>query len=315
MNFEVFLINPLVTHSNRNCGIRKVKNDKKDAIDIAKLAKYQDIKFSTYSDHALYTLRSLCRQYYSLMDSRSAYKIKLSSELRIFFPGYHKVFANITGNTSMAILTNYPTPQSILDTSKETLISLIKDVSKKGIDWANSAYCKLITAANNASILGLKHSGSSIIIKSHLSLINEFDSQINALLKEIESFVSADSFPLKARKNLKLLMSITGMGFISAVTVLSEIGHFDDFLKPKHLVAFFGVDPAVNQSGKFKGDKMKMSKRGTRFGRRALYAITLACIRKKRNGVPNNAVFMNTIRQKANLRKRRSQLVLSCINF
>ena len=49
-------------------------------------------------------------------------------------------------------------------------------------------------------------------------------------------------------------------------------------------VAFFGVDPAVNESGKLKGDRVKMSKRGTRLGRRALYAAALASILTKRNG-------------------------------
>lgn len=70
-------------------------------------------------------------------------------------------------------------------------------------------------------------------------------------------------------------MSIPGVGFISAATILTEIGDFQGFLKPKQLVAYFGVDPSVNKSGKFKSDTDKISKRGTRFGRRALYAIAL----------------------------------------
>jgi transposase len=38
LGFEVFVINPLITNSTKNSGIRKVKNDKKDAKRIAKLA-------------------------------------------------------------------------------------------------------------------------------------------------------------------------------------------------------------------------------------------------------------------------------------
>nr|WP_312890952.1 transposase [Clostridium thailandense] len=52
--------------------------------------------------------------------------------------------------------------------------------------------------------------------------------------------------------------------------MLTERGDLKNFVKPKQLVAYFGLDPAVNESGKFKSDKQKMSKRGTRIGRRAL---------------------------------------------
>ncbi len=185
MRFEVFIINPLITHSNRNSGVRKVKNDKKDAISIAKLAKYQDINYTSYSDQALHTLRSLCREYYSLIDSRSAYKIKLSSSLRLYFPGYHKVFSDITGATSLAVLESYPSPQDILNAPEEDLISLIGSVSRKRVEWARDIYHKLIQAANNAMVMGLNHCSSNTVIKSHLNIIREFDRNIEAIEAEM----------------------------------------------------------------------------------------------------------------------------------
>lgn len=308
MQFEVFIINPLITHSNRNSGVRKVKNDKKDAISIAKLAKYQNIKYTSYSEQTLNTLRSLSRQYYSLSDSRSAYKIKLSSALRLYFPGYHKVFSDITGNTSFAVLEAYSTPQDILNTHKEDILSLIASVSKKGVDWAEDIYNKLINAANNSMVMGLNCPGAHIVIKSHINIIREFDHNIEALKAEMKAFTSSKNFSLKATKNLELLSSIHGIGYISAVSILSEIGDFELFPKPKHLVAFFGVDPAVNQSGKFKGDMMKLSKRGTRFGRRSLYTVALASIRKKRNGLPNNPVLLDYYNVKCASKKKKVAL-------
>lgn len=308
MRFEVFIINPLITHSNRYSGIRKVKNDKKDAISIAKLAKYQDFNYTSYSDQTLHTLRSLCREYYSLRDSRSAYKIKLSSALRLYFPGYHKVFSDITGNTSLAVFERYPSPKDILNAPEQDLVSLIGSASRKGVKWAKDTYKKLIQTANNAMVMGLNHCCSITLIKCHLNIIREFDRNIEAVLAEMEAFTESENFSLKARKNLKLLSSISGMGFLSAVTILSEIGNFEQFPKPKHLVAFFGIDPAVNQSGKFNADKMKMSKRGTKFGRRALYAVVLACIRNNKNGLPNNSVLRKYYIQKCESKKKKVAL-------
>ncbi|WP_432409310.1 IS110 family transposase [Wukongibacter sp. M2B1] len=44
--FEVSILNPLITDSNKNQGIRKVKSDKKDALRIAKTAYTNDLKTS-----------------------------------------------------------------------------------------------------------------------------------------------------------------------------------------------------------------------------------------------------------------------------
>ena len=104
-------------------------------------------------------------------------------------------------------------------------------------------------------------------------------------------------------------MSVPGVGFISAVTILTEIGDFEGFLKPKQLVAYFGIDPSVNESGKFKSDKDKMSKRGTRFGRRALYAVALASIRTKRNGEANNKILLDYYKDNLNGKKKKVALV------
>ncbi|TFG95204.1 MAG: hypothetical protein E4H13_13715 [Calditrichales bacterium] len=35
-----------------------------------------------------------------------------------------------------------------------------------------------------------------------------------------------------------------------------------------YTISFFGVDPTVKESGKFKGNQNRMSKRGTKLGRR-----------------------------------------------
>ncbi|SHH96629.1 Transposase [Clostridium grantii DSM 8605] len=90
--FETFVINPLVTNSNKNKSIRKVKNDKNDALSIAKLGKYEDIKVSSDSDINIFTVKLLIRDYYKLIDTRSQFKKKLSNSLYMAFSGYQKVF-------------------------------------------------------------------------------------------------------------------------------------------------------------------------------------------------------------------------------
>lgn len=101
--FDAFIINLLITNSNKNLDIRKVKNDKKDALNIAKICKYQNVKLSSNFDIDLYALKLLEREYYKLTDTKSTYKKKLSNDLRIMFPGYCNIFSDVTSKTSLEI--------------------------------------------------------------------------------------------------------------------------------------------------------------------------------------------------------------------
>lgn len=311
-NFDnTFVINPLVTNCNKNGDIRKVKNDKKDALSIAKIGKFQDIKLSQSVSLDIFLLRSLIREYYKLTDNCSDFKKKLSADLRVTFPNYHTIFSDTTSNSSIAILSEYPTPQSILEAPKETIIDILLAKSRKGLKWSEKIYSKLIDAAKDATIIGLPLSGLSFKITSSIKFIQTFQQQISKLLKEIENLINATDFPNQIKKNIDLVDSIPGIGSLTAITLIAEIGDIDGFIKPKHLVAFFGIDCSVNESGKFKGNQNKISKRGTRIGRRALYAVALASIRSSRNGVPINKVLLGYYQ--TNLKGKKAKVALVAI--
>jgi len=311
-NFDnTFVINPLVTNCNKNGDIRKVKNDKKDALSIAKIGKFQDIKLSQSVSLDIFLLRSLIREYYKLTDNCSDFKKKLSADLRVTFPNYHTIFSDTTSNSSIAILSEYPTPQSILEAPKETIIDILLAKSRKGSNWSEKIYLRLIAAAKDATVIGLPLSGLSFKITSSIKFIETFQQQISKLLKEIENLINATDFPNQIKKNIDLVDSIPGIGSLTAITLIAEIGDIDGFIKPKHLVAFFGIDCSVNESGKFKGNKNKISKRGTRIGRRALYAVALASIRSSRNGIPINKVLLKYYQ--TNLKGKKAKVALVAI--
>ena len=111
----------------------------------------------------------------------------------------------------------------------------------------------------------------------------------NTILELIDDDKKQD-IPILAL-TLELLCSIPGIGLITAATILAEVGDFSAFQKPQKLVAYFGIDPSVNQSGKFEGNQNKMAKRGSRFLRRVIYTSALSNIRKKRNGELCNSVL------------------------
>lgn len=128
---DVFIINPLITNSNKNNSIRKVKNDKKDALSIAQIGKFQNIKYSSNIDLDYYLLKSLVREYYKLRDDCSQYKKRLSADLRVTFPNYNKVFRDTCSKTSLVLLNEYPSPLLIVDAPKGKIIELLKRIQEE----------------------------------------------------------------------------------------------------------------------------------------------------------------------------------------
>lgn len=53
-------------------------------------------------------------------------------------------------------------------------------------------------------------------------------------------------------RQIHLLQTIPGVGFLCAVTLACEIGDFHAFRRPKQLYSYFGLDPAVK---KYSSDK------------------------------------------------------------
>ena len=94
-------------------------------------------------------------------------------------------------------------------------------------------------------------------------------------------------------KQIHLIETFKGASFLSAVSLMGEIGDFSAFTKPKQLFAYFGLDPAVKQSGKFEGTKVQMSKRGSAIARRVIHVLTLQSISTSRTGEAKNPVLMD----------------------
>ena len=84
-------------------------------------------------------------------------------------------------------------------------------------------------------------------------------------------------------KDLAIVMSIPGIGFVSASVILSEIGNYHDFKTPEQLAKWCGLNPGENESaGKKK--KCGITKRGSKHIRVVLVqaAQTLSNMKKTR---------------------------------
>ena len=284
------VINPIITKNSTNMNIRKVHNDRFDSQKAALAGLKPDLKVSLMPSDLTLNCRNLCREYYGLMDNRSAYVNKLQGELRMAFPQYLGIFSKVTTNTSLVLLETYTSPAAFIEADKQEIIDTIRSTARFGLTYAQNKYNAIIQAANEADEFGYIIDSNIKRIRLYIRFIRKYDEEISRILASMHELVDANEDTAFVRQ-IHLIETFKGAGFLSAVSLMGEIGDFSAFSKPKQLFAYFGLDPAVKQSGKFEGTKIKMSKRGSAIARRVIHTLALQSISTCRTGGPKNPVL------------------------
>lgn len=186
--FEVFVLNPLITHSTKNIDIRKVKNDKFDAINIATLGFNENIKKSVIPNAFVLNIRCLCRDHFSLSDNRTALINKLSTNIRIAFPAFLNVFRKTSSSTgTLAVLAEINSLDDLISRPANDMIVLISKSSRRSLAYGKNKYEQLIAAAKVSKRLSYGLPNIFSFIKSTVKLICLIDEQIDDNLKIIRS--------------------------------------------------------------------------------------------------------------------------------
>jgi len=285
--FDAMIINPIQSGCIKNINVRKVKNDKVDAYKIALLYRLKQLKPSIVPQGIIADIRALCRQHYSISKELIAYTNKLIFYVEQAFPGYNGLFSRLIGKTSLEILSRFPTPETVLECSEDELVSIIGATANKRGKWAPRKTAELIETANEALRTRIRGTADTVLIRSTISIITALKNSMNIIDKEIRRLSNADP---DIKGNIELLKTIPGISDYSAAVILSEIGDFSLFTKPKQLIAFFGLDPSQNQSGNFNGTRNKISKRGSPYLRAIMNVVAVCNSRPCSNGKYINPV-------------------------
>ena len=202
--FNCSVINPIITKNSTNINIRKVHNDRFDSKKAALVGLKPDLKVSLMPSDLALNCRNLCREYYDLMDNRSAYVNKLQGELRMAFPQYLGIFSKVTINTSLTLLETYTSPSAFLEADKQEIIDIIKSTARFGLTYAQNKYNAIIQAAT----LGQSIEGATIYV-THQPCVICAKMIINAGIRRIvvkEGYPDKLSVDILAEAGLKIVM-------------------------------------------------------------------------------------------------------------
>jgi len=109
-----------------------------------------------------------------------------------------------------------------------------------------------------------------------LNYLESLRSQIAKVIKQLREYVAKNQ---EARKIVKLLMSVPGIGFTVAIILYSEIIDIKRFKKLDKLAAYVGLAPAVHSSGD-KERVVGLSKQNNKYLRNYLIEAAWIAVRK-----------------------------------
>ena len=268
--YTVHVINPIQSDALRGMYIRKTKTDSIDSVIIADVIRFGRYCETSVEPGDLQAMRELCRQRFYIIDMASDLKRKVIALLDQVFPEYEKLFSDSFGLSSMELLSQYTTPEEMLSVSSQQLAEVLKKASRGRLGAEKAV--EIQDAAKNSFGIVMVSSSFSLIIRQYIEQIRSLESSVDIFDTEIARLLSGFDTQLT---------TITGIGPTLAAVILSEIGgDIRRFSSSAKLAAYAGVDPTVKQSGDFSGTRMKMSKRGSPYLRRAIWlASTVAAFK------------------------------------
>lgn len=256
--YKLAVINPVQTAAVRKTGIRKTKTDKIDSLLICRTMALNAFRLYTENDVKTLQLKSLCRFRQNLKKSKARLKIQLTSYVDMIFPELQFFFkSGLHIKTCYELLKVYSSPDDIAALHLTKLSNLLSKASHGRFGKQDAESLKSLAASS----VGVKNTYISIQITQTIAQIELIESQIS----ELEQIICNAMDELNS-----VIMTVPGIGKINGAMILGEIGDIHRFSHPSKLLAYAGLDPVVNQSGKFNAKHTRMSKRGSKVLRYAL---------------------------------------------
>ncbi len=273
--------------------LRKTKNDALDSQSIARWLMTIEYKPYPKGFYHIYSLKSLTRLRDSVVRQRSLYMVKLTNILDHIFPEYKPFFSNHFSATSIFILEKYGSPEKIASIPDADYDAI------RCISHGRFSFARLLSLRElAANTVGICNPIFETQLQSILTLYKTVDAEVEHLEAEI--------IPLISELDPHML-TIPGIGPITAAVIVSEYGDFNRFSSPSQMLSFAGLEPGYYQSGtmEFRG---KMVKRGSSQLRYVLMNCVVPLIRfdpvfatyyhkKRSEGKPHRVALSHTAKK------------------
>lgn len=269
----VVIVNPYHVKQTKelddNC---QTKSDRKDALVIAKLVKDGRYSFPYLPEGVYADLRVLSNTRNQLKTRLNAVKINIVMILDEYFPEFRSVFKNLDGKMATHALYNFPFPLQIKKLGMTGIIEEFKKIMGKGVSLKRVQ--KLHTAAEKS--IGVEAGSESARIKLRTFIDEEafYQGQIGKIEGEMEQKLIDTGIA-------KYMLSMPGIGIVTAAGILGEIGDPSRFDSWEQIRRYAGFNLVEDSSGDRNGRTI-ISKRGRALLRNILYQAAMVMVAKNK---------------------------------
>jgi transposase len=267
-DYAVTVINPLQISAYRKSGVRRVKNDRVDAVWIADFMRIANPSACSLHTPALLQLRELSRFRCWLSEQIGDGKRKLITILDRVFPEYATLFSDVFVQSSRALLRQAVSAQEFADFDLQELTAILTRTSRRRFGVTKAI--EIQEQARQSIGIRFLAEAAHVELRCLLAQIDLLEEQQNEVEKAQETLMR--SIP-------QYIRTIPGIGLSTGAAILSEIGDVSRFERVEKLIAYAGIDATVYRSGQYTASDMQMSKRGSPYLRLALWQAASMAIR------------------------------------
>ena len=235
-NFSFMEINPLlITRFVRGKSLRKTKTDTLDAQSIAQYLMTVEYKPYPPSFYHMDQLKSLTRFRDSLVRQHSRQLVELTNILDKVFPEFKPFFDGRFSGTALYILAHYQSPEKIANMNAKSYEALRKKSRGK---FSMVKFAQLKALAKNT--VGRSDDFLLKQMEITIDIENQLDAKIDEITAQISECIRGLNPPI---------LTIPGIGELTAAVILSEYGDINKFESPAQMLSFAGLEPGYYQSG------------------------------------------------------------------
>jgi transposase len=274
--YGVTIINAATTYEERSSALNWCKTDDLDLVAIAYALmqnKGMENKLPKGNHRQLLTLtRARRKEVVNRAKVRIDIRVQMDHIWREFQaypvlengrPKKKKIFSDFWGKSSVFFMENHPHPEDVLKLGE---IGLRRISKNNKLRLRQETIEKLLYVAKRSLARPKEELRPELLILGmKIEELRQLDKHIACLEKEIEHTL--------LQTNGHLLLSVRGIGVVTAAEFYSELGDISQFENPNQLIKKAGTNPIVIQSGGGKGYFGKISKQGNKNLRFIVYTV------------------------------------------
>jgi transposase len=258
------LVNPYTVKKNREGDqLDRSKDDNRDAFtigDLLRTGKYTQTRLL----HGAYAeLRQYVTLHTRLKRDIRRQKTLIRNVAGQLFPELPGVFKDFSGETALAMLRHHASATIVQRMSQKAFIASVRaNFSGRRLQVAKLRRAHGLAARS----VGLKDGVEALQLALRLHI-----GMLEALRRRVEEVRAALIDVFLALPESDYLLSVHGLGLITAATILSEIGDPKHYSNGNQLIKLAGTQPVLNTSGRKTRSRTPMSHKGRPRLRTALF--------------------------------------------